>query len=135
MTIRQQVLEILTDNPYKHMSVQTIAAQIDENLTERQVRTALHGLKNGLGDDLRLTTVGTWIYTPPAIESRESEVMRVPVGWERRMRVVAKFGPDVYILMPVRDDGTPVGTYLWASPVQSPIEWEESDYEPPIHLP
>jgi hypothetical protein len=137
-TNRYSVLEVLMANPYRHLSVERIREAVELDLTRRQIITALHGLRDGLGDQLTLSAAGTWLYAPPPQESRCSSAPNIPVGWERRCRVVAKFGPNSFLVMPLDEDGEPTGAYLWAHAIEGSIEWmdtEDLESGPPVRLP
>lgn len=124
-TNREKVLAHLIERPYQQVSVTTLSEET--GLTRRQTITALHGLKTqGLETQLGPSGSGHWIYAPPLTESveprSEDTVEFVPVGWETRIRVIARFG-ERYLIGPVTPDGEDTGLRVWATPVIGGIEY------------
>lgn len=123
-TIRETVLHYIVEYPGKRLSVTEIAEAC--GLNRRQTISALHGLKShGLEHMLVQSGSGHWMFTPSVTERVDSQPRQlmdwVPVGWEVRVRVTARFG-DRY-LVAIVEDGEDTGVRVWVEPVRGGIEY------------
>ncbi len=120
-TIRENAVQWLIDHPGQ-FTVNRLA--VDLGLERRQALNALHGLKRtGLGAQLQHRGSGVWCYTPTQVIREQSGdfhedglTTRVPVGWTRRIGVVARAGAE-YFVQVLDEKSKPNGLLLKVSPV------------------
>ena len=96
--------------------------------TSRQALNALHGLKQGLGDQLQHHGSGSWSYSPRTVVVLQTDefgatgpTTKVPLGWVGRIRVIAREG-NRYLTQVLGENGRPNGLHLAVSPVVGGVE-------------
>ena len=124
-TIRERSVQWLIDNP-GDFTVNRLAT--DLGLERRQALNALHGLKQGLGDQLQHHGSGSWSYSPRTVLVLQTDefgatgpTTKVPLGWVGRIRVIAREG-NRYLTQVLSENGRPNGLHLAVSPVVGGVE-------------
>ena len=124
-TIRERSIQWLMDNP-GDFTVNKLAT--DLSLERRQALNALHGLKQGLGDQLQNHGSGSWSYSPRTVLVLQEDefgqtgpTTKVPLGWVSQIRVIAREG-NRYLTQVLGEIGRPNGLHLAVSPVVGGVE-------------
>ncbi len=124
-TIRERSIQWLMDNP-GDFTVNKLAT--DLSLERRQALNALHGLKQGLSDQLQHHGSGSWSYSPRTVVVLQANefgengpTSKVPLGWVGKIRVIAREG-NRYLTQVLGENGRPNGLHLAVSPVVGGVE-------------